>query len=121
MSTAPKNRRTIRRALLPFVLIAVHLLAPHLPAQPVPASLGDLDTSGVVAVRALFILYTHVNRSPPLFPELLPSAALNGASFVNQPDVALLADVILGFPFPFKPATFNPANGASEVGEGDEF
>jgi len=45
-----------------------------------------------------------------------PYADLNGDAFVNQTDVDLMADLILGLPLLMRPVTLEPASGSSEVG-----
>src|SRR5437867_568727 len=90
-----------------------------------PPSLGDLDADGQPTVLDLVRLINHIQSSagspPPggtgILPVALqPFADLNGDTFINQTDVDLLADLILGLPLPTRPVTFEPASGSSEVG-----
>jgi hypothetical protein len=90
------------------------------PAQP--SQLGDLDADGQHTVLDLVRLINHLNapslNSQPLDPQLAPYADLNEDGYLNQQDVDLLADAILGLPLPLntRPVALEPASGASEVG-----
>jgi hypothetical protein len=72
------------------------LLALPFAAIAPPQSLGDLDGDGQLTVLDLVRLINHVNRTVPLVPPLDLYADLNQDGFVNDTDVQLLANVILG-------------------------
>ena len=62
-------------------------------------------------------LINHLNRSSALTSEILHFADLNGDALINQSDVDLMADLILGLPLPARPITLEPANGRRSPGK----
>jgi len=114
--------------LFAFALLTGIFFSTQVLPQPLPTRLGDLNGDEEVNVLDLVILINHINAaqsgagvspagSPGILPgELVPFADMNGDAFVNQTDIDLLADVILGLPLSSRPITFEPASGSSEVG-----
>lgn len=101
------------------------LLAASAVAQPLPTKLGDLNSDGALDVRDLVLLLNHLNSggtsstSPtPLPLPLLPYADVNEDGYLNQSDVTMLRDAILGIPLPVntRPVALEPATGSSDVG-----
>ena len=92
--------------------------------------LGDLNNDGEVNVLDLVILINHINAvqsNPGVAPagstgilpvELRGYADVNGDGYINQADVDMLADAILGIPITTRPRPIlsEPSSGASEVG-----
>lgn len=105
-------------------------------AQPLPTQLGDLDTDGQVTVLDLVRLINHIQSSAGVSPansgagfqpasstgilpvELRGYADVTGDGTIDQRDIDMLADAILGIPIPTRPRPIisEPASGASEVG-----
>ena len=88
------------RAFLVVLLLSIFSLH-HVVAQP--TRLGDLDSDGQPTVLDLQRLLNHLNASQPstlnpqpLSTQLLPYADLNEDGLINQADVLLLQDAILG-------------------------
>src|SRR6266571_9429969 len=67
-------------------------------ALALPKRLGDLDGDGQITVLDLIRLINHINGSAHLDPQLRGYADVNGDGHINQADVDMLADVILGIP-----------------------
>ncbi len=86
-------------------------------ALALPQRLGDLDGDGQIIVLDLVRLINHINGSANLDPQLRGYADVNGDGYVNQADVAMLADAILGIPITSQPRPIipEPSPGASEV------
>jgi alpha-tubulin suppressor-like RCC1 family protein len=92
-----------RNTLLCLVFAPVFLLQTHL-APALPVRLGDLDEDGKATVLDLVRLINHINGSanqPPatnllLASPLIPYADLNENGSIDQTDVDLLSDAILG-------------------------
>ncbi len=86
----------------------------------VPTQLGDLDGDGQVTVLDLVALINHTRSSPALSPSVSVFADVNLDGVVNQTDVTLLAQVILGqYTVPSLAAravTIEPPSGTSDVG-----
>src|SRR6266850_1222830 len=86
--------------------------------------LGDLDGDGEVTVLDLVRLINHINAVAAastddlLSRELLGYADVNGDGYINDADVDMLADAILGIPITTRPRPIvaEPGSGASEVG-----
>src|SRR6266446_10801607 len=92
--------------------------------------IGDLNNDGEINVLDLVILINHINAvqsragvapagSTGILPvELRGYADVNGDGYINQADVDILADAILGIPITTQPKALiaEPASGASEVG-----
>ena len=118
----PTRRRCARGKtnwLLALAILAGILFGQRSSGAPLPTKLGDLNGDGQITVLDLVSLINHVNRTSLLASSNVPFADLNGDSFVNETDIDLLADLILGLPLPTKPVSLEPANGASEVGVTD--
>src|SRR5262249_6388215 len=115
-------RRAAARACILLLVSSVFPGAALAQAQV----LGDLDTNGVVDVRDLVRLIDHIRSSAsatPMGTGLLPAslrgyADVTGDGYINQADVDMLANAILGIPIPTRPRPIvsEPAGGASEVG-----
>ena len=96
------------------------LFAASLVAQIYPTRLGDLNADDQIDVRDLVILLNHLNNPQlsTLNPQLLPYADVNEDGYLNQADVTMLRDAILGIPLPVntRPVALEPATGSSDVG-----
>jgi len=95
-----------------FLFLAVSLFA-----QIHPTKLGDLNGDGQIDVRDLVLLINHLSQAQ-LPPELLAYADVNEDGYINDADVTMLADAILGIPPPIntRPVTIEPASGSQDVG-----
>ena len=84
----------------------------------IPTRLGDLDADGRPTVLDLQRLLNHINGSATLALPLRGYADLTGDGYINQADVDLLANAILGIPITtvLRPLIAEPSSGASEVG-----
>ena len=74
--------------ILAFCALAVHA---------VPLKLGDVDADGNATVLDLVAVLNHLNNNPRLPNELAVFADVNQDGLVNQTDVDLIADAIVGF------------------------
>ena len=80
---------------------------------------GDLDDDGQITVLDLVRLINHLNGSAALVFQLRGYADVNDDGFLNQADVDVMADAILGLPIPAplpRSVRSEPSSGASEVG-----
>src|SRR5437870_8646426 len=101
-----------------WILLLLVLLA--LPASAVSTKLGDLDGDGQPTVLDLVTIINHINGTPRLSNEMAVFADVNQDGVVNDLDVQMVADAILGVSaLPDFPLTrildSSPANGAGEV------
>ncbi len=117
-SASSPRRLPVLAALVLFLCGVVSTLR----AAPLPTQLGDLNNDGALDVRDLVLLLNHLNHSQPSTPQLstdlLPFADVNEDGYLNQADVTLLRDAILGIPLPVntRPVALEPATGSSDVG-----
>lgn len=77
------------------IIIAGLLLVP-MSLRALPERLGDLDEDGTPTVLDLVAIVNHIRGTPRLPNELALFADVNQDGMVNQTDVDLLADAILG-------------------------
>ncbi|HKQ39599.1 MAG TPA: Ig-like domain-containing protein, partial [Verrucomicrobiae bacterium] len=63
----------------------------------VPLKLGDVDADGNATVLDLVAVINHLNNNPRLPNDLAVFADVNQDGLVNQTDVDLIADAIVGF------------------------
>ncbi len=82
----------MKRALI----VAFGLLFLATPLCALPQKLGDLDEDGVPTVLDLVTVINHANGMVPLQSDLAIFADVNQDGRVNQVDVDLIADAILG-------------------------
>jgi hypothetical protein len=77
-------------------LIIAALLVCATALHAVPLKLGDIDADGKATVLDLAAVINHLNNSPRLPAELAVFADVNQDGLVNQTDVDLIADAIVG-------------------------
>ncbi|MBI2926950.1 MAG: hypothetical protein HYY24_14745 [Verrucomicrobia bacterium] len=100
------DERQPPQRVAPKVLVcaAFTWLALASPALAVPLQLGDLDGDQKPTVLDLVRMVNHVNGNPVLSADLQRIADVNQDSVVDQSDISLLADAILGLtPLPDVP------------------
>ena len=103
----PCFRHEVRLLAFIATLVAHSALAQ---TSVLPTRLGDLDVDGQPTVFDLIRLINHVNGSPALSSELRPFGDVNEDGVINQTDVDLVADAILGLaplPDPYAPPVIN--------------
>ena len=113
---------TYLRTALSALTLTFTLLHTCALAQSLPSQLGDLNNDSALDVRDLQLLLNHLNSggtsltSLPL--PLVPFADVNEDGYLNQADVTMLRDAILGLPLPVntRPVALDPRSGSSEVG-----
>jgi hypothetical protein len=87
-----------------FLLALLCLIAFSFPSSALPQRLGDLDEDGQATVLDLVRLIGHINGATQLSGALLPYGDLNEDGTINQADVVLIENAILGLaalPNPF--------------------
>ena len=115
-----KRRSTEWRHRLSSAIVSgvLWLLCPV--AMPAVPQLGDLDGDNQVTVLDLVRIANHVNRSQPLSDNLLLLADVNQDGFINDGDLRVVSNIILGFSaVPSLPLTtvrqLSPADGEANV------
>src|SRR5687767_938421 len=107
MSSTARSRRTWTFVHhLGQLTLGLLLLAQTVIAQSLPQRLGDLDADGQPSVYDLVRLINHINGTIPLPGSLIPYGDVNESGTINQNDVDLIADAILGLaplPDPYAP------------------
>ena len=98
---------------LPLILLSSQALA-------LPQKLGDLDGDGEATVLDIVRLINHINGSVPLSPDLQVLADVNQDGTINDVDVALIANAVVGLSIlPNLPLDTirlsSPLNGETEV------
>ncbi|HTD88670.1 MAG TPA: dockerin type I domain-containing protein, partial [Candidatus Binatia bacterium] len=83
-----KMLKSVIVGTLALCALAVHAL---------PLKLGDIDADGNATVLDLVAVINHLNNNPRLPSELAVFADVNQDGLVNQTDVDLIADAIVGF------------------------
>jgi len=107
--------------LAAFAVIFV-MLHTRTVAQDFPRQLGDLDGDGQVTVIDLQRLLNHINSVGASFNLLAVPlrgyADVTGDGYINQADVDMMAQAVLGTPITTSPRPLiaEPASGANEVG-----
>jgi len=77
-------------------LVSLLLLVSWTTALSGPARLGDIDGDGEPSIVDLVYVINHLNGAIPLPETLLPFADLDENGVINETDVRILADAILG-------------------------
>ena len=117
----PIRKDSLRRSVIAYCVLALlFCLSFPLTLFALPQKLGDLDEDGQPTVVDIARLVNHLKGTTPLSTDLLPFADVNQDNTVNQADVNLLANIILGLaPFQDLPTTgiveVSPANGENGV------
>ena len=108
-----------KRLLVLAIIVGLPLFS-AIAQMAVPAQLGDLDADGQPTVLDLVRLLKHIDGTARLGSEPAVFADLNQDGFVNQTDVDLLTDAILGLSaLPILPPTrilsTSPSHGESGI------
>ncbi len=109
----------LRAGLRSLVVVGI-VLFPALTVSALPTKLGDLDGDGQATVLDLVLLINHSRGVSLLDSAAAPYADINQDGFVDQADINLLAQAILGQyplqPLAAKAVTLDPVSGSFEVG-----
>jgi hypothetical protein len=87
--------RTGARRLVTLLLLSLAIAMP-ITVHAWPQRLGDLDGDGKATVVDLMLLLGHVNKTAPLSAALTLFADINQDGVVDNKDVAMLIDAIMG-------------------------
>src|SRR5689334_725570 len=91
-----RRQSSLMQTMLNTVMIAL-LAFSALSAHAIPLKLGDVDADGNATVLDLVAVINHLNNNPRLPSDLAVFADVNQDGLVNQTDVDLIADAIVGF------------------------
>src|SRR5437870_3806705 len=98
--------RTISNAILLILLTCLFCVLPFSSSAVYPTKLGDLDGDGQITVFDLSIIIGHINGSFRLSNEMAVFADVNQDGVVNDVDLEMVVDAILGLrEFPVLPLT----------------